>query len=61
MRFAEVIHDGTTHHSAVSWWDGHAHCLCGKTIPAGKYREPWIWGDVNCDDCNKARKAKAKS
>lgn len=57
----DVVHEGTTHRSTVSLWNGRAHALCGKTFAAGKFREKLFLGSVTCDECKEAGRTKTKS
>ncbi|RRO20523.1 hypothetical protein EIL87_01110 [Saccharopolyspora rhizosphaerae] len=51
----EIIPDECTHQGTVSFWDGRATTLCGKTLKSGSYKRPWFNGGADCEDCRKAK------
>lgn len=55
----EVIEKGPkiTHIAAKrSYWDNRAISACGRTFVSGTFKEPLIYGGVDCADCREVRR-----
>ncbi|GAB2685886.1 hypothetical protein GCM10027271_55730 [Saccharopolyspora gloriosae] len=51
-----ILHDGITHGADVSWLNGQAISLCGKSFGENTFTEKLFHGSVNCPDCKHAKR-----